>query len=79
MTGEPARMCACGHDDLTHALPGLFDRGRFGECYASLPAAPGLEPWECRCPEFAEAKTAAEIRAAQEQARAQLRAAFGDK
>lgn len=88
MADNPARMCVCGHDELTHSASAVSFRLTIDECFASLPAAPGFELWECGCPEFAEAKTATEIHVAQERtragllegaARAQLRAAFGNE
>ena len=62
---EP-EVCACGHDDVTHALRLI---GGWGKCLASLD-----DGWECKCPKFVPPLSAAEIKAAQARARAELEA-----
>ena len=83
MVNEINEVCACGHDDVTHALRLI---GGWGSCLASLPGTcvltgeDGENPddctthehddgWECKCPKFVPMPSAAEIKAAQAKAR----------
>ena len=61
MVNEINEVCACGHDDVTHALRLI---GGWGNCLASLD-----DGWECKCPKFVLMPSAAEIKAAQARAR----------